>query len=300
VEAVGNIYERLRRLYDAMQFYRKVLARVPGNKAALNRLGWLYISLGWSKEACALLEPAVRAHPDLAHMKVALALAYMQANDYRASEKLLQTVRSEYPDRPDLWLPLADLYMKRGYYDRAVAVLRDGLTLSPDAPLLLQTLAQAQFDSGDIPGSTASWHRLQALTPDSAAVHYGLALIDRKEGRTDDALRELDTVARLGRGYGQAQLMQGQLYLQTGRAAEGARLLREYEQAHARTQEFARVTRLVVSNPTDPNVHLQIARVHQLQNDIPRMIVELHRTLELNPANTEAKSLLDQVTRTTP
>jgi predicted Zn-dependent protease len=294
LQLLGNLYERQGHLYDAMQIYRKLLERAPDNIMAINRLGWLYISFGWSKEACALLEPAVRTHPHYAHLKVELALACMQSHDYQLSEQLLESVRAEYPDRSDLWLSLADLYNKRANYDRAVAVLRDGLKLHPDTLLLLQSLAQAQFDSGDIAGSTATWNRLLALAPDSAAVHYGLALIYRKDGRTADAIHELDTVARLGNGYSQAQLVQGQLYLQTGRAAEGARLLRDYEGAHARTQEVARVRLLLVSKPTDPTVHLQMARIHQQENDIPRMIVELHRTLELDPANAQAKRLLEQ------
>jgi hypothetical protein len=49
-----------------------------------------------------------------------------------------------------------------------------------------------------------------------------------------------------------------------------------------------------------PNVHLQMARIHRQENDIPRTIVELHRTLELDPANAQAKRLLEQVSHATP
>ena len=35
-----------------------------------------------------------------------------------------------------------------------------------------------------------------------------------------------------------------------------------------------------------------MARVYQQQDNLPRMIVELHRTLELDPANARAKKLL--------
>jgi len=300
MQALGDLYERMRRLYEARQFYRKVLEREPDNAVAIDRLGWLYISFGWSKEACDLLQPAVRTHPHHAHMKVALALALMQTHEFQLSEKLLQTVRAEYPDRPDLWLPLVDLYMKRSNNDKAIAVLRKGLQLRHDDQLMLQTLAQAQFDSGDIADSTITWNRLLTLAPDSAAVHFGLALIYQKEGRAADAIQELDALARLGNPYGQARLVRGQLYLQTGRAAEGARLMREYQEALARTQELARVSVLLVSKPTDPDVHLQMARIHLHENDIPRMIVELHRTLELDPANAQAKHLLAQASPAKP
>ena len=57
---------------------------------------------------------------------------------------------------------------------------------------------------------------------------------------------------------------------------------------------------LLVSRPNDPDVHLQMAQIHQQENDIPRMIVELHRTLELSPANTKAKRLLEQAPPATP
>ena len=169
LQALGDLYARLRRFYDAMQVYRKMLKREPDNTVAINRLGSLYISFGWSKEACDLLQPAVRAHPHHAHMKIGLALAHMQTHEYESSEKLLQAVRDEYPDRPDLWLPLADLYVKRGNYDKAIAVLRDGLRYQPDTQLMLQRVWRRRSSTAETsPTRPLRWHLTAgALAPDS-------------------------------------------------------------------------------------------------------------------------------------
>ena len=65
------------RHYDmAVDVYRAALAREPRNQQALTGLAMLYGSFGWPREAEALLKPAIRAAPDDAHLKVALAAAY--------------------------------------------------------------------------------------------------------------------------------------------------------------------------------------------------------------------------------
>ena len=91
--ALADIYERLRRHYEAMEIYRAILKRSPGTVAAVNRLSWLYISYGWTVDARALLEPAVKANPDDPHLAVELALTYLQTHDFQRCEQLLLRIR---------------------------------------------------------------------------------------------------------------------------------------------------------------------------------------------------------------
>lgn len=297
---LADLYERLRRHEEALRVYRDILKRTPGDPTATNRLAWLYISYGWTSDARALLEPVVSAHPEDPHLKDALALVYLQTHEFQKCERLLLAVRREHPDEPELWRPLGDLYMKRALPARAVAVLRDALKRRPGDPGLTQDLAQALFESGDIAGAADAWRRGLAVDPSNVAAHYGLGMADRKMGKYAEAIQEFETVSMRAPGYARSQLMLGQLYLRIGQTEEGGRLLRAYKEQHGQTAEFARVSLLLSSKPNDPQSHFEMARVYQQQHNVPRMIVELNRTLELDPNHSPAKRLLEQVSGAKP
>jgi predicted Zn-dependent protease len=289
---LADIYERTRRHYDAMQAYHTLLAQDPGNVDAVNRLCWLYISYGWTTEARTLLEPVVRANPDDPHLAVELALTYLQTHDFQRCEQLLLKIRKEHPDEPDLWKPLADLYMKRAMFPKAIGVLRDALKLRPDDPILMHSLADVLFESGDIPGAQSAWQTILSASPNDVPAHYGLAECYRKTSKTAEAVQELETVKRLAPGYQESKMMLGQLYLQTGRAAEGGKLLREYQGEHAKSREYARVSLLLASKPRDPAAHFEMARLYVAAGNPERAVVELHRVLDLDPRQDDARKML--------
>src|ERR1041384_2156432 len=87
-------------------------------------------SFGWPLEAEALLQPAVRAAPDNLYLKVGLALAYLQHENYDAADRLLQEVRSKAPEDTNLWGPLLPLYNKSHRYRDAINVADDILRRS--------------------------------------------------------------------------------------------------------------------------------------------------------------------------
>ncbi|HZT43294.1 MAG TPA: tetratricopeptide repeat protein [Chthonomonadaceae bacterium] len=290
--ALADLYERLRRHYDAMQTYRALLAQDPGNLDAINRLCWLYISYGWTTDARALLEPVVRANPDDPHLAVELALTYLQTHDFQRSQQLLLKLRKEHPDELDLWLPLADLYRKQAQFPKAIGVLRDALKLRPGDPALMHSLADARFESDDISGAMSVWQTIVSAAPNDVPAHYGLAECYRKLGKTAEAVQELETVKRLAPGYQETKLMLGQLYLRTGHAIEGGKLLRAYQEEHARSRVFARVSLLLASKPRDPAVHFEMAGIYVSGGNTERAIVELHRALDLNPHYDSARKML--------
>ncbi|HLK56340.1 MAG TPA: tetratricopeptide repeat protein [Chthonomonadaceae bacterium] len=295
---LADIYERLRRHYDAIQTYRDLLAHDPGNSDAANRLSWLYISYGWTTDARALLEAALHVHPDDPHLEVALALTYLQTHDFQRSQQLLLKLRQEQPDEPNLWLPLADLYRKEAQFPKAIGVLREAQKLRPGDPAISHSLADALFESGDIPGAISTWQTILATAPNDVQAHYGLAKCYRQIGKTAEAVQEMETVMRLAPGYQESRLMLGQLYLRTGRAAEGGRLLRAYQQEHARTREYARVSLLLASRPRDPAVHFEMANIYVASGNPERAIVELHRVLEIAPHHEGARKMLAHLEQT--
>ncbi|HLK58747.1 MAG TPA: tetratricopeptide repeat protein [Chthonomonadaceae bacterium] len=290
--ALADIYERLRRHYEAMETYRAMLKLSPATVEAANRLSWLYISYGWTLDARTLLEPAAKANPDDPHLAVELALTYLQTHDFERCEQILLKIRRDHPAELELWNPLVDLYMKRKLYPQAIAVLQDSLKLRPGDPVLTDSLAEALFESGDVSGAQSSWQSVLSGSPNDVPAHYGLAECYRKLGQTVEAVRELETAMRLDPGYKESKLMLGQLYLRTNRADEGGKLLREYQEEQDKSREYARTSLLLASKPNDPAAHFEMARYYAASGKPERAIVEIHRALELNPHLDDARKML--------
>src|SRR6185369_7464273 len=117
-----------------------------------------------------------------------------------------------------------------------------------------------RFESGDVSGAQSSWRSILSASPNDVPAHYGLAECYRKAGKTEEAVSEFETVLRLDPGYKESKLLLGQLYLRTGRASGGGKLLREYQANHDQSREYARISLLLASKPLDPAVHFEMAR----------------------------------------
>jgi len=75
--------------------------------------------------------------------------------------------------------------------------------------------------------------------------------------------------------------------------AEGQQLQQRYVQQHERNAAYTRTGIRLLAEPFKPGVHFQMALVYKDQQNAPRMIGELFRTLELQPANADARRLYD-------
>jgi predicted Zn-dependent protease len=221
-----------------------------------------------------------------------LALTYLQTHDFQRCEQILLKIRRDHPAEPELWNPLVDLYLKRKLYPQAIEVLRDSLKLRPGDPALTDSLADAYFQSGDVSRAQSTWQSNLAASPSDIAAHFGLAECHRKTGKTSEAVSELEAVMRLDPSYKESKLLLGQLYLRNGRAADGARLLREFQEEQARSREYARLSLLLASKTHDPNVHFEMARHYASAGKPERATVELHRALELDPNLPDARKML--------
>lgn len=289
---LADIHQRARQHYEAMNAYRGALARSPLDPRALTGLGWLYVSFGWTREARALLEPAVTALPDDPRLRVTLTMAYIQHNEYGKAEQQLLEVRRLAPKDVSLWSPLADLYNKARESKKAITAANDALALMPEDPRLLNELAQACFDSGDIAGAEANARKVLAVVPEDLRARYRLALCYQRTNRAAEMQRELETIFQRAPGYEMTRLLLGQTYLKQNRAAEGRKLLAEYRKEEAAAHKRARVGYLLSTKLNDAEAHWRMALLYQEDRNRPRLLMELHKTLEIAPNHAGAKRLL--------
>jgi tetratricopeptide (TPR) repeat protein len=294
---LAQIYQRDHRYDPAIRTYRGILSMHPGHAQATAGISLIYLSFGWTSDARKLLQPAISASPDDLRLRVALALVCVQHSDYKEAEQLLQLVRRRAPNEAGLWSPLVDFYNKTRRYPEAIKAAQDALALMPNDLRLLSGLAEAYHENGDIPSAELTCRNILALDPENIFAHHRLALCAKATKNPGEAAKHLEIVARLDPGFEKTRLLLGQLYLQQNRVHEGKKLLREYSEQAAISQKHTRVGLIVSMNPGNADAHLNMARLYKEEQNLPRMIVELNRTLELAPGNKEARRLMDEAQR---
>jgi tetratricopeptide (TPR) repeat protein len=289
---LADIEHRARRYDAAVDAYKAALAIAPGNQRALTGLAFLYVAFGWPFDAEALLQPAVRAAPQNTYLKVALAAAYTQQQNWDAAERLLLEARHLAPDEVTLWSPLAHLYNQTHRERDAVAVAREALARRPGDTQMLNELGEAYYQLHDLPNAMAAFRQTVAVQPDDVTAHYDLGLCYQRLNQPEEAIRELEDVRRRDADFAQTRLLLGRLYLRDGRAAEGRRLLDESRRVEAREHRQARAGLLVSIHPRSAAAHWQMALIYREQGNRGRMIVEARKVLELDPHHAAARRML--------
>ena len=184
------------------------------------------------------------------------------------------------------------LYNQTRREREAVAVAREALAGMPGDTGLLNELGEAYYYLHDLPNARAAFGQVVSLQPEDVTAHYYMGLCDQRLNQPEEAIHELEYVLRRDADFAQTRLILGRLYLQTQRAAEGQRLLRESRLALAREQQRDRVGFLVSTHPRSADAHWRMAILYQEQGDRAHMTVEARKTLELAPHHAEARHLL--------
>ncbi len=289
---LADLQRRARQLHESIQAYKTALRLDPDNGPALAGLASLYISLGWTGDVYELLEPRVKDRPNELPLKVALAMAALQGSDFARAEKYLLEVRQAAPNDIRIWSPLVHLYNSQKRYPDAERIAGEILSRLPGDVPVRNELGFALYRLNHVPEAMAAFRQALAHEAANVAARYYLALCHQRQGDQSAALKELEEVHRASPGYEQTRVILGNLYLQSGRTEEGRRLLHESKELQQRAQRRARLGLLVATKSKSPDAHFQLARLYHQDREPHRALVELHKTLELDPTHAEARNLL--------
>ena len=95
---------------------------------------------------------------------------------------------------------LGNSLLQEGKIQEAKAELERADRLRPGMPETLYALGKAQSLSGDVTGAEKSWQQVLALEkngPIASQTHFGLSGLYRKQGKTEEAERELQAYRQL-------------------------------------------------------------------------------------------------------
>jgi CRISPR-associated protein Csy1 len=300
---------REKRLQEAEEAYRRVLAVYPSHPEANYRLAQLAAQRGdWSQAAqCAerglaadganaalhalhgmalerlgrtaqaedSLRRAVAARPDLPEAAARLGELLLAR---RAGEEAAQSLRHALALRPDnvQWRNNLGVALRQvGKLDEAIAAFRQSLALRSDYLHAQNNLAAALWQAGQMDEAVAAYGRSIALAPQDFVAHFELGSGLLSVSRSDLAIPLLQRAVALEPRHLYARLDLASALEAAGRAEEARESYRDvlHIQPDNLTAQFA--TRLLL-----PPIYHDAAHVAECRAEFERGLDELEAILE--------------------
>ncbi len=265
LDADGVLLAQAKRFAEAQGRFRAALAALPPGAAARGgvqvHLGSALLAAGDTAGAEAVLQEAVREHPESTEARVQMGAAEFSAGDEaaallalreavrrdpasaaaayqlaltlqsagHASEALplFEQVRRERADDPDLLTNYGLALVELGRAKEAVPVYQRAAAVDPSNATIHQDLGVAYLQQSDLDHAIAEFRRGLELQPGSAQIAYDLGLALKLKDDLPAAIAAFEKARTLDPGLADAPYTLGVLYMQQGQFEEAAASLRQ-------------------------------------------------------------------------
>ena len=187
----GNLLAARGEVQPAKADFERAALLDPEEDAAWAGLGSLSLATD-PDQSRIYYERALKLDPDSAAYAYGLTEAQFWSGDYPAAEAGYLRLLKAYPDDPELYASLAATRSRSERFDEALAPAARAVALAPDHPDYLIIHGEALFMVGDEAAALQVMDRLTALQADTAYSRYIAALIHRRDGAFEAALREVE------------------------------------------------------------------------------------------------------------
>jgi len=285
---LGMAYLDMGAIQEAKSAFERAIKSNPRNSRAVYHLGMIEAANPEQLTAAILhLRAAIRLEPDTPAYGIALGKILLQQDKAQEAMVTLQRVQAEGGEAAQRDLLLGISLITVNGPTQAIPVLLRAVAENASLALPYNILGFCYFVQGDLPKATASYKQASDLSPETrifahgAAVafdrandssqamiyatravalpgangedHYLVGKLLAKDGRTGDAIRELNEAIALNPDLDQAYYLLGRTYMQTGdaaRATEWMSKLKELKQKHERAYAEERKNAKPISSST--------------------------------------------------
>jgi tetratricopeptide (TPR) repeat protein len=229
-------------------------------------LGDCYARLGQDDRAIAVLTPAERTHPDDLAVAWLLGSAMIRAGHKREGLDRVDRVARQ-GNSAEAYLLAGQTALKMNEFERARDYADAALRLNPrlpgaltlrgtvltflgDTPGAVAVLTQAveadpndfeahlglgaaMHTARDLDGARQHLRRALELKPDSNLALYEWARLERTEGKTEDAVKDLEKVVRADPNWAQPHVELAALYFKLNRQSDGDRERAAFDRLNA-------------------------------------------------------------------
>lgn len=142
---------------------------------------------------------AMVLRPDLPGLRLELGLVYAAQSEWEKAEEQFRAEAKLQPGNAEAAYRLGDALLQRGKMKEAVAELQRSDSLRPDMPETLYSLGRAAASSEPSIAEHALTRviELEKDTPLAAQTYLALAGIHRRQGKTDQATRDMQEYRRI-------------------------------------------------------------------------------------------------------
>ena len=310
----AEAYRRLAALYRAAGYpdreyeaLRSLTACDPNDWQSTLRLADVALEQRWFDIATPMLAQAAHAAPREPRVFIEQATSSFLLHDWPQMEISTRQGLKLAPDNAELWVALSDACRLQGRLPEAEQALRTAMAHTTAPTITVRhnaRLAHLLLEPGWKPARTADAAQaaLTALqrSPEDVEARYWLARAQELQGQAAEAETNYLRAAQQDIQFESLPFYLGNLDRRSSdpnKRREGERLLTLYQAASNNASEFSHVGEILRQKLNDPAAHRNMAGAYLKFGRVPQAIMELHRALELNPRDTEARHRLGQTLR---
>src|SRR5262249_26600404 len=261
---------------------RQLMKEAPKDVVVRIDHGRLLTAQGKMPEAISVLQKVVADAADSSQGYYFLAMAYQQNGNNGQARTALYDALKVTPDLPIALQALARLSLGEGNSADAARYAQELVDKFPADQTYRQLLAETLARQGQVRKAEEQYLAAKQLTPNDAAIHFGLAQIYAAEKKWPEAQTEFETTLRLDPHNTTA----------LGQLADALTARGESSQARARVAPY------VDSNPNDANGHVLLGALDAKSKNFSSAQKEFTRATELDSKNLQAYLRLGKLLET--
>lgn len=298
---LGRLDMRARRNEEASKSFQSALVSDPKNGDAYLALAAMADSAGDKVGVARWLADWSKADPAAAQPRLLLARIAFRDKDPRQGHGLVDESLKLVPNSASVEAAAGQVLMDAGLYDEALGHFRNAARIDARDPTYLFGAARAQLAMEQRGAARDSLNRALALRPNWVPATVLLAQIELKERRVDAALSLADGFKKDAAGAPTGYLLEGDIRLAVGQAAQAADAYAESTKLHpsaeaaigeSRARRVARLPRpaepllaWLERSPDDARVRLELAQTYMADGGTGDAIREYERVLQVQPDN---------------
>src|SRR5205809_4953584 len=186
---VGRLYQIKGERDKAADIYKKFLGVEPGSEEGVTALAKLHMDAGNYKEAVELLENFVKQRPDSDSAFQTLGEAYSDLQEHAKAADAYKRAGELDPDNVEIKKALAQALFLANDFDNAAKKYEDLVKTEPEDGVARLRLGQIYRQQMKYDLARQNLEKASQAFPDSIEIQFNLVLLDRDEGRLEDALK---------------------------------------------------------------------------------------------------------------
>jgi tetratricopeptide (TPR) repeat protein len=193
---LGQLYKLKGDPDKAAEIYKKFLGIEPGSEEGVTALAKLQMDAGNHKEAADLLEEFVKQRPDSDAALQTLGEAYIELQEYAKAAEAYKRASELDPDDIEIKKAEAQALFLAEKFDDAEKLYQELWKTDPDDGLALLRLGQIYRRQMKYDLARQNLEKAAQSFPDSIEVQFNLVMLDREQGKLEDALKRANEIVK--------------------------------------------------------------------------------------------------------